>query len=296
MHDAYVSLSGEWDPRDPSSSIRPPGDVADVLTGLDNLLDHLLAEPASKSATAVALGAKAITLNLLGRPQEMVVAAFERAIESAEDPKDVPWILAASRALIGRELAYRGQLTAAEQALSDVVAFYGADDDPTLRAVAVGAIADRIRALSDLGDVDRIRDAWASARVEYSAETDPRIRANLAETGRSAAHALFQAGRAKDALTTADEVIRRYQTDNDAMIRPHVAAAMMVRLVALPRWRIRTRRQTAQDLFHYAGDTPEPEVIEALNETNRRMAWLVLRLGHDERHHHKHDKEHDSTR
>lgn len=275
---AGASFPLRWDPRDPPAKDRPAGDFKAVL----ERLDKLLAEEESPER----LGAKMITLAQLGEPEERIAEVAERLIElgAPEDPdelRNVARNLAFGRLLIAEVLGTVGDLSEADQALSDVASFYETDEDPFMRAVAVSAIEDRIRVLIKLHDLDGVKAAWDSVLAQYGTETQPPIRSRVAACGRWAAAGFQMAQRTRDVLSTSAEVIDLYQSDSEAATRAHVAATMIVRYLALPLTRQRARMRARGELHHFIGSSPEPEVVEALTETHRKLAAWLLRGSHD---------------
>lgn len=270
-----LSLSLDWDPRDVDGPMRtpPPGDFRGVLASLDD-------DVSERTSPEILLGAKAITLNQLKQPGEAVGLVRQIAERSGADR--LPLILAQGRLCVGLVLDERGEHVAADQAFSDIASFYGRNEDPAIRAVAVVSLAARIRAIIDAGDLDRIRPAWESLRSFYGADLDHRVRLEVARAGGLAAVGLARAGRRADALAACEEAIALYQHDTDPAIRADVAAIMWARLEMLPRTtRLRTRARAARELLHFIGSDPEPEVIEAMREVNPKYAEKILRRAHD---------------
>lgn len=277
--DDKPTFSLSWDPGDrdrPRAS--PP---VDDFRGVHAFLDDALAEEANHDS-AMLLAAKVLALAQFGDDEEINLA-FRDLVHTLGDRTDLLSLpLAQGRYCIGLALGELGGHAAAEQALSDVATFYQGDDDPGIRKVAISALGSRIRELSDLGDTDKVRDAWASLRDAYGPELDLGVREEVARAGRSAAGSLLDAGRVADALTISDDVIALYESDTDPTIRGLVAVTLWVRIDALraskqPVARWRTRRQ----LLHFIGNNPEPEVIEALRRANPTGADRILRHAHD---------------
>lgn len=275
MSNFEISLSIHWDPRGAPSSAGPPGDIEGVLKTIE---DDFLTEDES----LMPLGAKAISLVLLDRPADVVAPVLQRIIEHTKQPDHLPRVFAAGRLMIGEILLIRGEFAAAAEALSDIAAFYATDEDAHLRAIAVSAIESRIRALNQLRDVDQVRAAWDSVRIEYATETHPEIRTHVAGAGRWTAVCLLKkAQRDEEALKACEEVIELYGSDTDVETRANVGSAMMLRYSLLPRRRLVARWQALRHLFHFVGSNPEPEVVEAIRETHPGSADWLLRRAHD---------------
>jgi hypothetical protein len=253
----------------------------DDFRGVHAFLDDALAEEDNHDS-AMLLAAKVFALAQFGGDEEINLA-FRDLVHSLGDRTDLlPLPLAQGRYCIGLALGELGEHAAAERALSDVATFYQGDDDPGIRKVAISALGSRIRELSNLGDTDKVRDAWASLRDAYGPDLDLGVRKEVARAGRSAAGRLLDAGRVADALTISDNVIALYESDTDPTIRGLVAVTLWVRIDALraskqPVARWRTRRQ----LLHFIGTNPEAEVIEALRRANPTGADWILRHAHD---------------
>jgi hypothetical protein len=269
------SLSLGWDPRNPPSKDRPAGDFEGVLQALDELLDTVGESPD-------VLGAKLLTLVQLRQPDERIQELAERFLEvTAEKGADVPRSLALGRLLVGRTLETCGELFESAQALSDVASFYGTEADPIMRAVAVWALDDRIFALLKLRDFTGAGAAWESVRAQFGAEIHPAVRSRVADAGMRVAVGLLRNEQTEDAVRAATDVIDRYEQDTQTSTRSYVAVAMMVRLVALPKRQIRARTRALQDLRHFIGSNPEPELVEAMREAHPEVADWVLRGAHD---------------
>ncbi len=211
-----TEISLMWDPTRPAEGAGPAGDLEGVLASIDGFL--------AEDETTFAWGARAITLAVLHRPSEAIATAVRRMMELTDNPKRVPWQLAVSRLLIAELLDMRGERRASVQALGDVASFYGKSDDPLIRAVAAAALAERLRVLGGLGEVDAVAAAWNSLRVEYGAETSPHIRLRVARAGRWAAEILLDANRGTEATRVCDDVIGLYQSDSDPDTRQTVKA------------------------------------------------------------------------
>lgn len=275
--EASVSLT--WDPGDRG---RPPadppkGDMKGVLADLEDALSK------EGDYYETLLAARAITLALLGQREEADLVA-RRVVEDLEGTGDedlLPLTLANGRLRVATVLSDRGEYGAAERAMSDVASFYEGDDDPALREVAARALASRVHALSGSGESDRIRPAWESLRTAYGGDLDPWVRRHVARGGAIAAVGLRRARRRAEALATCDEVIELYRSDTDPAIRGEVAVTMMTRLGSIVRpWRF-PRLRAVEEVLHFIGTDPEPEVIEALRQANPKAAEKLLRLARD---------------
>src|SRR5262249_21661840 len=159
------------------------GDMAGVLA----VLDTEIADTEPGFDLARLLSAKAITLYALTRDDEAIGAAREAVDVLGGDEEHLRLAFAGGRKDIATCLLERGELAAGEQALSDVVSFYEADDDPWARAVAINAEGLRFWALFELGRSDAVPDAWVLLRDSFGSDEQCEIRRAIAEAGRRAA-------------------------------------------------------------------------------------------------------------
>jgi hypothetical protein len=130
-----------------------------------------------------------------------------------------------------------------------------------------------------MGDLDGVEVAWESVRVQYGAETHPAIRCRVAGAGWWAARGLLKAKRRADALRISEEVVGTYGSDTEADTRAHVVAVMYVRHSALRLRQVAARQRALDDLIHFVGSNPEPEVVEVIRA--HKKADLLLRAAHD---------------